>query len=53
MVGDIQVTRSLDDKYGLDRQAGRAATKWLFKPGTKDGKPVPVEVELEMTFTLR
>jgi len=52
-VGDIQVTRSLDDKYGLDRQAGRAATKWLFKPGTKDGKPVPVEVELEMTFTLR
>ena len=52
-VGDMQVTRSLDDKYGLDRQAGRAATKWLFKPGTKDGKPVPVEVELEMTFTLR
>ncbi len=52
-VGDIQVTRSLDDKYGLDRQAGRAATKWLFKPGTKDGKPVPVEVTLELTFTLK
>jgi TonB family protein len=52
-VGDIQVTRSLDAKYGLDQAAVRAATKWLFKPGTKDGKPVPVEVTLELTFTLK
>jgi TonB family protein len=52
-VGDIKVTRSLDTEYGLDREATKAAGKWLFKPGTKDGKPVAVEVTLELTFTLK
>jgi len=52
-VGDIEITRSLDAEYGLDREAGRALTKWLFKPGTKGGKPVPVEVTIELTFTLK
>lgn len=52
-VGDIEVTRSLDAEYGLDREAGKAARKWLFKPGTKDGKPVAVAVTLELTFTLK
>jgi len=50
-VGDIEITRSLDPD--LDREAGKAATKWLFKPGTKDGTPVPVEITLELTFTLK
>jgi hypothetical protein len=27
--------------------------KWLFKPGTKDGKPVAVQVNVEMTFRLK
>jgi outer membrane biosynthesis protein TonB len=27
--------------------------KWRFKPGTKDGKPVAVEVTVEMSFKLR
>lgn len=52
-VGAITVTRSLDETYGLDQEAIKAAQKWLFKPGTKDGKPVPVEVTLELTFTLK
>ena len=52
-VGDIQITRSLDAEYGLDRAAGKAARQWLFKPGTKDGKPIAVEVTLELTFTLK
>jgi len=52
-VGDIEITRSLDAEYGLDREAGRAAAKWLFKPGTKDGKPVRVEITIELTFTLK
>jgi TonB family protein len=52
-VGDVQVTKSLDDKYGLDQQAVKAAKQWKFKPGTKDGKPVAVEVTVEMTFTLK
>ena len=52
-VGDVTVTRSLDQKYGLDEQAVIAMKKWQFKPGTKDGKPVAVRVNVEMTFTLK
>jgi beta-N-acetylhexosaminidase len=52
-VGDVRVIRSVDKTYGLDDQAVKAAKQWRFRPGTKDGKPVPVLVTLEMTFTLR
>ena len=52
-VGEVKVTRSLDDKYGLDEQAVIAMKKWQFKPGTKDGKPVAVEVTVEMSFKLK
>ena len=52
-VGDIEVTRSLDDEYGLDQEAIKAAKQWKFKPGTKDGKPVAVVVTIELTFTLK
>ena len=50
-VGDVNVTKSLDE--GLDQEAIKAVRQWRFEPGTKDGKPVPVLVTLEMTFTLR
>src|SRR5437660_81874 len=43
-VGDVTVTRSLDSTFGLDQQAVKAAKEWTFKPGTKDGKPVAVQV---------
>jgi TonB family protein len=52
-VGDVTVTKSLDDKYGLDQAAVDAARLWKFKPGTKDGKAVPVQVDLLMRFTLK
>jgi len=52
-VGDITVTRSLDQKYGLDQQAVLAMKQWVFEPGKKDGKAVPVVVTVEMTFTLK
>ncbi len=52
-VGEVVVTRSLDQTYGLDEQAVSAARQWQFKPGKKDGQPVPVRVELEFTFTLK
>lgn len=48
---DVRVTKSLDPD--LDQQAIKAARQWRFKPGTKDGQPVAVEVNLEMTFALR
>ena len=52
-VADVTVINSLDSEHGLDQQAVDAARQWKFKPGTKDGKPVAVEVTLEMTFTLK
>ena len=52
-VGEVKVTRSLDEKYGLDEQAVKAVKQWTFNPGTKDGKPVPVRVSIEMTFSLK
>ena len=52
-VGNVTVTRSLDTTFGLDQEAVKAAKKWKFKPGTKDGKPVAVRVQIELTFTLK
>jgi TonB family protein len=52
-VGDVQVIRSLDAVHGLDKEAVKALKQWRFEPGKKDGKPVPVRVEVEMTFTLK
>jgi beta-lactamase regulating signal transducer with metallopeptidase domain len=52
-VATIAQFPTLDDKYGLDQQAIVAAKQWKFEPGKKDGKPVAVEVAIELTFTLR
>lgn len=53
-VGQVRVTRSLDPTFGLDQEAQRTVKKWRFRPGTnRMGEPVPVLVEIEMTFTLR
>jgi TonB family protein len=52
-VGDVEVTQSLDDIYGLDNEAVKALKQWRFEPGTKDGKPVAVLIEVEMSFTLK
>jgi TonB family protein len=49
-VDDIRVTRSLDP--GLDAEAVRAAERWLFRPGEKDGEPVAMYVTLELAFRL-
>jgi protein TonB len=37
----------------LDEQALIAVKQWGFAPGTRDGRPVPVLVNIEMTFTLK
>jgi TonB family protein len=52
-VGDVQISKSLDPEYGLDREAIKATKQWKFKPGMREGKPVAVEVTLEMTFSLK
>jgi TonB family protein len=52
-VGDVRVTRSLDLQFGLDQQAVAALRQWRFRPGMKDGAPVPVLVTVEMSYTLK
>jgi protein TonB len=52
-VGDVRVTRSLDPIFGLDQEAIKAAKNWRFRPGTRQGEPVPVIITIELTFTLR
>jgi protein TonB len=52
-VGAVDVKESLDSVYGLDDNAVKAMKQWAFKPGTKDGKPVGVRVEVKMKFTLK
>lgn len=52
-VGDVTVVMSLDEEHGLDQQAVDAARQWKFEPGTREGTPVPVEVTIKMTFTLK
>ncbi len=52
-VGDVRIVRSLDDRFGLDEEALKAVRLWRFRPGVKGGRPVPVLVVIELTFTLR
>ena len=51
-IQQVRVTKSLDKQFGLDNEAIVAARKWLFRPGYKDGKPVPVLVTLIIEFRL-
>ncbi|HZR24550.1 MAG TPA: energy transducer TonB [Vicinamibacterales bacterium] len=52
-VGQVKLEKSLDPTYGLDQAALDATKQWTFKPGTKDGKPIAVQVAIEHTFTLK
>jgi hypothetical protein len=37
--------------YGLDQSAiNTITTEWRFEPGTKDGQPVDVQVNMEVSF---
>jgi hypothetical protein len=36
----------------MDEKAIEAASQWKFKPGTKDGVPVPVPAQLAVFFRL-
>jgi TonB family protein len=49
-VDNIKLLRKLG--YGLDESAIATVKTWKFRPGTEDGKPVPVRVTMEVTFRL-
>jgi TonB family protein len=49
-VNAVKVVCSLEP--GLDQNAADAAKKWKFTPATKDGKPMPIQIETSINFRL-
>jgi len=49
---DTHVVRSLDQTFGLDQEAVKAARLFRFRPGMRQGEPVAVLVTIELSFTL-
>jgi protein TonB len=47
-VTEIRIVRPLG--AGLDERAVEAVRKWKFAPATKDGKPVPIKINIEVNF---
>lgn len=47
---DVKVARSLG--LGLDEKAIEAVNQWKFEPAQKDGKPVSVQISVEVSFRL-
>jgi periplasmic protein TonB len=47
---DIRVVRGLG--FGLDAKALEAVQQWKFNPALKDGKPVDVQISVEVEFHL-
>lgn len=50
LVQRVQLLKALG--LGLDERAIEAVRQWRFRPGTKNGRPVNVEAEVEVTFRL-
>ena len=47
---NIMVARSLG--LGLDQKAMDAVRQWKFEPAMKDGRPVAVQINVEVNFRL-
>jgi TonB family protein len=47
---DVCILRGLG--MGLDEKAVEAVSRWKFKPGTENGQPVPVRIDVEVDFQL-
>jgi hypothetical protein len=48
--GTVVISRSLG--MGLDEKALAAVRQWKFEPALKDGRPVPVQINVEVNFRL-
>jgi len=49
-VRDVKISKGLDE--GLDKQALAAVRTWKFEPASKDGKPVAVHLNVDVSFRL-
>lgn len=49
-VHNVRVAKPLG--LGLDESASETVMKWRFDPSTKDGKPVAIEMNVEVAFNL-
>jgi TonB family protein len=49
-IGDVMIVKKLNPD--LDEKAVEAIHKWKFKPATKDGQPVAVQINVDMQFAL-
>jgi outer membrane biosynthesis protein TonB len=47
-----QGQRMIIELYGLDQEAIRAVSKWLFHPATVNGQPVPFLTTLTLSFRI-
>ena len=47
---EMRVARSLG--MGLDEKAMQAVKQWKFEPAMKDGHPVAVQMNVEVSFRL-
>lgn len=47
----IRVTKGLGS--GMDEEAMRAVKNWKFKPATMNGKPVAVEIAVQVGFDIQ
>lgn len=50
-VTDVRIIKTLAD--GLGEEAAKAVRQWKFRPGTQNGKPVPVIFSLTVNFRLQ
>jgi periplasmic protein TonB len=50
---NVEIVHSLDPTFGLDLRALDNVKQWRFKPGMRMGQPVPVQVTIDVEFTVR
>jgi TonB family protein len=49
-VDDVKVIHGFDPD--MDQKAVDTVRQWRFDPGTRDGKPVAVQLSVEVSFRL-
>lgn len=62
-VRDVHIVKSVADQYSdekdreaaltLDQNAIEAVSRYQFQPGTFQGRPVPVELKVAVSYTIR